>query len=507
MKFLGTMSAPQTPLLHERYRVVARLGQSRLAVVYRAEDERLKRSVLVHLLRDELLDQAPMRQRFLEEAQRAAQRSHQALLDVYDSGEVAGRPYMVTEDVAGQPLAEVLPLRLPEALGVIRSVASAVALAQSQGAPHPPISSRNVWLLDGGRAVLLENWLLAPAEAALDLAYYRAPERAQGMPPSPATSVYALGILSWEVLAGRRPFTGATAEAIAAQQVQEPPPPLSAVDARLYVPGLDRVIMGAAAADPQARYAAPLDFSRALDLYVDQATAQTGRLAILPQPRPAPGTGKLRALRRGDTATAPVVKPPPPAPVIRTPPRIGRRKVTPPPMAASTPAAEAPVTEQSLQRVVRRELRRRGCQRALVKRSVQVVLILTVLYAALLGVDYAANRARQLDPGGWIAGRLPRMPALGLPDVAWLDRLPDLRSLLGGAAAPRLVITQAVNLRPAPSIEGDPLRVLEEGTVLQRVGGPEPDLQGRALSWIKVIVVADGTEGWVAEQPDRMRAE
>jgi hypothetical protein len=99
------------------------------------------------------------------------------------------------------------------------------------------------------------------------------------------------------------------------------------------------------------------------------------------------------------------------------------------------------------------------------------------------------------------------MPALGLPDVAWLDRLPDLRSLLGGAAAPRLVITQAVNLRPTPSIEDEPLRVLEEGTVLQRIGGPEPDLQGRALSWIKVIVVADGTEGWVAEQPDRMRAE
>jgi hypothetical protein len=85
--------------------------------------------------------------------------------------------------------------------------------------------------------------------------------------------------------------------------------------------------------------------------------------------------------------------------------------------------------------------------------------------------------------------------------------LPDLRSLLDRAGTSRLVITKPVNLRPSPSIEGDPLRSLEEGTVLQRIGGPEPDLQGRPLTWLKVIVVADGTEGWVADQPDRMRVE
>lgn len=502
------MSAPPTPLLHERYRISARLGQSRLAVVYRAEDERLKRSVLVHLLREELLPQETLRQRFLQEALHAAQRSHQALLDVYDSGEVAGRPYMVTEDVAGRPLLEALPLRVPEALGIIRSIAGAVALAQSQGSPHPPLSSRNIWLLDGGRTVLLENWLLPPPEASLDLAHYRAPERAKGAPPSPATTVYALGILSWELFAGRRPFSGPTAESILAEQQRAELPSLATVDARLFVPGLDRVIMGAGAADPQARYATPLDFSRALDLYVDQATAQTGRLSSLPQPRPASGTGGLRMLRRGDTTSTVTVQPPPPPPVLKALPRMPRRKVAPPMvMVPSAADADAPVTEQSLQRAVRRELRRRGCQRAIVKRSAQVVLIVALLYAALLGVDYATDRVRQLDPGNWIASRLPDLPSLGLPDMTWFDRLPDLRSLLGRAGTSRLVITKPVNLRPSPSIDGEPLRSLEEGTVLQRVGGPEPDLQGRPLSWLKVVVVADGTEGWVADQPDRMRAE
>src|SRR5918997_692552 len=103
------MSAPPLLRLHDRYRIDARLGQSRLAVVYRAQDERLKRSVLVHLLREELVGQHALRERFLQEAQRAAQRSHQGLLEVYDSGDVADRPYMITEDVSGQPLAHHLP--------------------------------------------------------------------------------------------------------------------------------------------------------------------------------------------------------------------------------------------------------------------------------------------------------------------------------------------------------------------------------------------------------------
>src|SRR5580765_8448940 len=156
------MSTPPPPVLYGRYRILRRLGQSRLAAVYRAQDERLQREVLVHLLRPELLEQKALVDRFLEEAQRGAQRSHQGLLEVFDSGDIEGRPYLVTEDVSGQPLIECLPLSMAEALGVLRTVAGAVALAQSQGSPHPPISSHNVWLLANHRAVLLENWLLTP---------------------------------------------------------------------------------------------------------------------------------------------------------------------------------------------------------------------------------------------------------------------------------------------------------------------------------------------------------
>ena len=502
------MSSPSLPVLHQRYRITEKLGQSRLAVVYRAQDLRLQRPVLVHLLRPELVQQATLRERFLDEAQRGAQRSHSGLLEVYDSGDVSGRPYMVTEDITGQPMAEVLPLPVAEAVGVLRTIASAVALSLSQGSPHPPISSRNVWLQPGGRAVLLENWLLAPRDAALDLAHYRAPERAQGAPPSPATTVYALGILGWEAVTGRRPFVGATPEAIAERQLRERLPSLLEVKPRLFIPGLDRVIAGAAVADPARRYPAPVDFGRALDLYVDQATAQTGRLAILPKPAPTPGAPQ-RAIfrRRGDTAAQPVVKPPPPPAVIRGTPRVARRPAPPPAVAAPEPAA----TEQQVERAVKRALRRRGCQRAIVKRSIQLALILALIYGALVGIDYATGRVRQFDPAGWLVGRLPQLPALpalpALPDFAWLDRFQDARDIVDGLQGETLVVTQPVNLRPDPSTQNQPLRQLPEGTVLRRLEGPVDDQAGMALRWLRVVVVEDGTEGWVAEQTDRLRSQ
>ena len=493
--------------------MLARLGQSRLAVIYRAQDERLQRAVLVHMLRQELTAQTVLRERFLDEARRGAQRSHPGLLEVYDSGDIGGRPYLVTEDIAGQPLSDRVPLPLAEALGVLRTVASAVALAESQGAPHPPVSSCNVWLLDGGRAVLLENWLMSPPDVALDLANYRAPERVAGAPPSPATTVYALGILSWETIAGKRPFSGSTPQAIVARQQREPLQSLSDVDPRLFAPGLDRVIMGAAAADPNLRYPAPVDFGRALDLYVDQATAQTGRLAILQRPQPSPRTGVGRVFRRrGDTAVGHAVQLPPPPPVLREQPRIARRPAAPPPLqpAPAATLVDGQSIDAQAQRAARKRTRRQGCQRALVKRSIQLALIVAVIYGVLVGFEYATGRVRQLDPAAWIAERLPEVPALPqLPDLSALRRLIDVGQGIagGGNEAASLVVTQPINLREGPTTATEPLRQLPEGTVLRRIEGPVDDPTGLSLTWIKVVVVEDGTEGWVAYQPARLREQ
>ena len=495
---MSAASPTNSPLLHQRYRIHTRLGEGRLATVYRAEDERLKRMVLVHILRLELAQQESLRRRFEEEAQHGAQRSHPGLLEVYDSGEVSGRPYMVTEDVMGKPLAEQGRLAANEALALIRTIVSAVALAQTQGVPYPPVTSQNVWLLGSGRTVLVENWNMPPQNAPLDLAPYRAPERVAGAPPSEATSVYALGILAWEAFVGRRPFDGATPAEIAEQQRQGELPPISQARPTLFSPELDRIVAQAVASDPGMRYPSPVDFGRALDHYAAAVGAQTGRLASLPVSQPEPETIKQRrpfARRAPNTAAAPAIPPPPPPVIVQEPPRQTR-----------TIAHAAPLDQRALdkqvQRSVRKELRRQGCQRTLVKRSLQLLFVFLLLYGMYLGVrytvDYVTGRIQQIDPGQWLSQQLP-----DLSDIvpSWVSTPNDLTATYR--------ITQPINLRSEPgAITPETIvQVLEPGVRVQQLGPPQADPQGGQYQWIRVVVLPNGTQGWVALIGDRLERQ
>ncbi|MDP9310580.1 MAG: serine/threonine protein kinase [Chloroflexota bacterium] len=496
---MSAASPTNSPLLHNRYRILSRLGEGRLATVYRAEDERLRRHVLVHLLRTELVPQENLRRRFEEEARRGAQLSHPGLLEVYDSGDVSGRPYMVTEDIAGQPLADVGLLNPGEALGVVRTVVSAVAMAQSQGVPHPPVSSRNVWLLPGGRAVLLENWTIPPSETVQDLAPYRAPERAAGGPPTPATSVYALGILAWETFVGRRPFD--PQQPLGTQANQELPP-ISTVRPAIFSPELDRIVAQAVAPDPSLRYTTPIDFGRALDHYADASTAQTGRLATLPtgitatvpaQPTPVPAAAPAeapqvrpkRAFRRAQQA-APAVAPPPPPPVLQAPPPSRT-------MSAPAPQYNQQAVDQQIKREVKRQVRRQGCQRALIKRTTQLVLVFLLLYGIYLGIgytyDWATGRLAQINPTEWLTSRLPN-PSDFVP--SWLRNPGELTATYR--------VTRPVRLRSSPGASADTniVKVLEAGSRVQQIGPPEADPDGQPYTWLRVIVLDDGTQGWIA---------
>lgn len=502
---MSAASSTNLPRLHDRYEIEARLGEGRLATVYRAKDVRLQRTVLVHILRSELAQQPNLRRRFEEEAQRGAQRSHPGLLEVYDSGEVGGRPYMVTEDIsAGRPLAESGLLSAGEALSVVRTIVSAVALAQAQGVPHPPVSSRNVWLLEGGRTVLLENWNVAPTDVTRDLAPYRAPERAQGAPPSPATSVYALGILAWETFVGRRPFDAPTPALVAQQQLQRELPPISQERPSIFSRELDRIVGQAVAVSPNLRYPTPTDFGRALDLYADATSAQTGRLAALPYPLETPEPEPLAVQpprssrlplpsRRSKAAVAPTVAPPPPPPVIQETPQT-RTIVT-------TPAYDQRVVDQQIRREVKREVRRQGCRRAIIKRSVQLIVVFLLLYGGYLGiqyaVDYATGQIQQINPVAWITRQLPN-PADLLP--GWL-RSP-------GSLTATYRVTQIVNLRSEPAVNDSTfIKQLEPGTLIQQVGAPQADANGQPYQWIQVIVLSDGSRGWVANQEGRLERQ
>src|SRR5262245_61824765 len=241
------------PILHGRYRIEEQLGVGRLAVVYRAYDARLQRRVLLHLLRKELVDQEPLRQRFVHEAHDSARRSHPSLLEVFDSGEVGGRPFMVTEYIAGRSLRELGALSLEQALLYFRQVVGAVAVCQLAGVAHPPISSNNVILVEDGHVELVESWLATPATIALDVAAYRPPERSSGSPATPAGAVYSLGLLLFEMLTGRHAIDGDDPRTVAQAHLSARIPTLSEALPLLHIPALERLLQQTTARRPEER--------------------------------------------------------------------------------------------------------------------------------------------------------------------------------------------------------------------------------------------------------------
>ena len=478
----ATPSAP--PLLFGRYRVSELLGETRLAAVYAATDERLQRRVLLHLLRKELVGQERARALFLDEIGQMARRSHQALLEVFDSGEVGGRPFVVTEHAVGRPLRSLGVLTVEQALLYVRQVVSAVAACQAQRTPeaplglyHPPISSSNVLLVDEGRVKLVDSWLLPPAEASADLAHYRAPELSEGLPASTATVVYSLGLLLYELITGQRPISGADARATALAHLSARIPPLRQARPGLYLPTAEALIARATARAPEQRFPDAQSLGAALDGLWRDLGAATQPLAVpagrgayaqtAPDPQPDPNFVPGRAPDpQPDTAPLP-------------PPR-GRRARR----AAPQPAAAAPGVDRDA-------LRRQGLVRGLVGWAVLVGLVLAVALASYMAVNAIA---------GGVAG-LPRPSVPGLPSLprdddgplGWLDGLFPREEIY------IVNIAEGLNLRSEPDATdtANVIAVIPNGALVVKLEGP---LVAGNIPWLRVRAEVDGRrlEGWMS---------
>lgn len=443
---------PSIPILNQRYRIEEKLGVGRLAVVYRARDERLQRTVLLHMLRKELAPQEPLRQRFIQEAHAGARRSHQSLLEVYDSGEVAGRPFMVTEYVEGRRLRELGRLAVEDALLYFRQVVGAVAACQAVGVPHPPISSNNLILVADGHVELVESWQTSPADMALDLASYRAPERAEGLPPTPASAVYALGLLLFELLAGRRAIEGSDPQVVAQAHLTNRLPPLASIVPSLYSPSLEGLLARATARRPEERLPNAAALAQALD-DVRRATGSATQ-ELGPPPVAAPS---LRTRLR--EASGALVSP-------------GRSPATPGGGGATAPQRAAPARDRS---------------RALTGLILMAVTFVAVSCGAYYGATLLLNRLLNVE--------LPR-PQIDLPDLG-LD-LPDWLTGVVSGTGEVLVVTGAdLNLRAAPGLGAEVIATLPNGTRVRRLGGPE---LADDISWyrIRASVGNRAVEGWAS---------
>ncbi|MEV6595997.1 serine/threonine-protein kinase [Actinoplanes sp. NPDC051346] len=238
---MSTTDLPGSSLLAGRYRLVERLGAGGMSVVWRGFDEVLGRQVAVKVLPPSTSADPSFRRRLRAEAQAAARLSHPHITNVYDYGEattVDGEPvpYVVMELVDGESLAAVLArsrrLPWPAAVRVTSEVAAALAAAHARGIVHRDVTPANVMLtpagakvVDFGISALIGENDIDPDGSLLGTPAYLAPERLEGGQVSPATDVYAVGLLIYRTLIGQLPWdVGTTTALLRAHQYTEPEP-------------------------------------------------------------------------------------------------------------------------------------------------------------------------------------------------------------------------------------------------------------------------------------------
>jgi eukaryotic-like serine/threonine-protein kinase len=281
-----------------RYRVEALLASGGMGEVWTARDLLLDRAVAVKVLGPAFAGDGRAAERLRREARAAGRLDHPGIARVLDLGEDGGRPYLVMELLEGESLAERIgragPMAPAEAARVVAAVADALEAAHRAGVVHRDVKPGNVFLCADGSVKVLDFGIASAAgETALttgDLigtAAYLAPERALGHRAAPPADVYALGVVLYELLAGRRPFEAASDLELAMAHVHAHAVPLAQA-----APGTPSFLVAACeramARDPASRPESAAAFAELL-----RAPAPTTR------PLPVVATGRPRARRRG----------------------------------------------------------------------------------------------------------------------------------------------------------------------------------------------------------------
>ncbi len=255
----------QTRVLNGRYRIDEPIGEGGMAVVYRGYDLVLNRPVAIKVLRGQFAADASFLRRFEREAQAAARLSHPNIVSVYDVGRDDGTRYIVMEYVPGKTLKQLIleraPLPLDEAIHIVRQVAAALDYAHQHGLVHRDIKPQNILVdergfvkvTDFGIAKGLADVSLTEAGFGMGTVHYVSPEQARGEPATPASDVYALGLVLYEMLTGRLPFEADNPIGLAMQHVHEAPPPPRQFNPHIPPP-VEAIILRALAKDPRQRF-------------------------------------------------------------------------------------------------------------------------------------------------------------------------------------------------------------------------------------------------------------
>ncbi|MCU1440303.1 MAG: serine/threonine protein kinase [Rhodoglobus sp.] len=221
-----------------RYQLSSRVAIGGMGEVWQATDLVIGRTVAIKILKDEYLGDPGFLERFRAEARHAALVNHEGIANVFDYGEEEGSAYLVMELVPGEALSAILErervLSTDRVLDIVAQTASALQAAHAAGLVHRDIKPGNLLITPDGRVKITDFGIARIADQVpltatgqvMGTVQYLSPEQASGHPASPTTDIYSLGIVAYEALAGRRPFTGESQVAIAMAQINETPPEL-----------------------------------------------------------------------------------------------------------------------------------------------------------------------------------------------------------------------------------------------------------------------------------------
>jgi serine/threonine-protein kinase len=273
---MATIDERRGTIFAGRYRLERRLGSGGMADVWLAEDQELGRKVAIKILHERYANDPQFVERFRREATHAAGLSHPNVVSIYDRGEAEGSYYIVMEYVEGRTLKELIvtrgPCPVPVAISYVRQVLAALRYAHRNGIVHRDIKPHNVLVDHEGRVKVADFGIaragssqMTEAGSIIGTAQYLSPEQARGAPVDESSDLYSTGIVLYELLTGKVPFTGETPVEIAMKHLSQVPPAPSTI--RNEIPrDLDLVVLRALAKEPADRYRSAKEMDRDLEL-------------------------------------------------------------------------------------------------------------------------------------------------------------------------------------------------------------------------------------------------
>ena len=255
-------------VLNDRYELQQRIGRGGMADVFLARDLLLDRPVAIKVLFPEFAVDPNFVERFRREAQSAANLNHPNIVGVYDWGQYANTYFMAMEYVQGRTLADILRanghVNSQQAAEIGSEIAAALGFAHRNGVVHRDIKPANILIGANGQVKVADFGIaramnaptesnLTQAGSVMGTATYFSPEQAQGANPDPRSDLYSLGIVLYEMVAGRPPFSGENPVSIAYKQVHEQPQPLNQLVADVPKP-FEAIVAKLLAKKPEIRY-------------------------------------------------------------------------------------------------------------------------------------------------------------------------------------------------------------------------------------------------------------